>query len=177
MSSPPPPLRPSPNTDPGPGDGNTPTELMNFANAVEYDQSLNPKEINWISDDIESKMAPYKPKDILLGDGEVEESVAEAAFLAIFAPTPGQTFVWVNQYQVEQATRIVASWYGFAISSSAQTIFCSCGKPHTTRPKNGPISDVDFHTVYDNDSKQKTKQDFTLLHWLPIQVQCLPCQN
>ncbi len=63
---------------------------MVYANAIDYDDSIKPKDINWITDDIEAKMAPFKPNDKFLSDREVDTSVAEAAFVTIFAPKPGE---------------------------------------------------------------------------------------
>ncbi len=69
---------------------------MIFAHAVDYDNSTKPNDINWISEDIKEKIAPYKPNDMVMSNKEVDTSVAEAAFMAIFAPRPVKTFVWVN---------------------------------------------------------------------------------
>ncbi len=118
---------------------------MIFANGGNYDNSTKPKDIHWISEDIEVKNAPYKPNHMLISNKEIDTSVTEAAFMATFASKPGETFVWVNQYQVKQAARTVASWYGFALSSSAQTNFCSYGKPNIPNPKKGLFQMINFH--------------------------------
>ncbi len=74
---------------------------MIFAHTVDYNKITKPKEINWISEDIKVKIAPYQPNNMVMSNKEVNTSVAEAAFMAIFASIPGESFVWVNQYQVE----------------------------------------------------------------------------
>ncbi len=56
---------------------------MIFANTVNYDDSTKPKDMNWISEDTKVKTAHYKPNDMLMGNIDVDLSVAEAAFMAI----------------------------------------------------------------------------------------------
>ena len=108
---------------------------MTYANTISYDESTKPKDINWISEDIEAKIAQYKPDSMVLSNNDVDHDAAENAFMSIFALAQGSTFVWFNQYQLEQTARKVARWYGFAISSSSHNIYCSCGKPHVPKPK------------------------------------------
>ena len=71
---------------------------ITYTKAVSYDQSMKPKDINWISDDIEDMIALYKPNSTLLSNNDVDHNVAKDAFMSIFAPNQGSTFVWFNQY-------------------------------------------------------------------------------
>ncbi len=48
---------------------------------------MNPKDINWITDDIEAKISPHKPDNILLSKNVVDHAIVKAAFEAIFSPT------------------------------------------------------------------------------------------
>ena len=127
-----------------------------FAETITYDMTMKPKDINWISDEIETKISPFKPDS--LSNTDIDPALAEAAFASIFYPSAGPTFVWFNQYQVEQTARKVASWYGFSISSSSHTIFCSCGKPHTPLPKKVPTSNDDFYGVLDEEQDETEKK-------------------
>ncbi len=115
------------------------------------------KDINWISEDIEAKIALYKPNSMVLSNNDVDHNVDENAFVSIFAPAQGSTFVWFNQYLLEQTARKVAGWYGFAISSSSHNSYCSCGKPHVPKPKKGPIGDDNVHDI-DNGLEDKTNK-------------------
>ncbi len=63
-----------------------------------------------MSADIEAKIAPYKSKDKLFGNNEIDPAAAEAVFAGIFAPKSGETFVWFNGFQVDQTARKVAGW-------------------------------------------------------------------
>ncbi len=70
---------------------------------------MNPKDIDWISGAIEAKISTHKPDDMVLSNDEIDHSAAEAAFVAIFVPKTGETFVWFHQYQVKQTARKVSS--------------------------------------------------------------------
>ncbi len=107
---------------------------------------------------------------MLLSNTEVDQAEADAAFTSIFAPTTGKTFVWFNQYQVEQTTRKVAGWYGFTLSSSACSIFCPCGKPHTPQPKKLTISDNSFHGICDGNDVEKPKRNRTAISSIGCQL-------
>ncbi len=120
---------------------------------------MKPKDINWISDDIKDMIALYKPNSTLLSNNDVDHNVAKDAFMSIFAPKQGSTFVWFNQYQLEQTLRKVAGWYGFAISSSSHTMHCSCGKPHTQKTNKGNSSDDDFQGINDEMESYKKKRN------------------
>ncbi len=96
---------------------------------------------------------------MVLSNDEINHIAAEAAFVAILPPKPGETFVWLNQYQVEQTARKVPSWYGFDLSSHAQNIFCSCSKSHSSQAKKGPISDNKFYGICEDDKEEKKKRN------------------
>ncbi len=108
-------------------------------------------------------MALYIPKEMLSRNTEVDWAEADAAFTSIFAPTTEKKFVWFYQYQVEQTTRKVTGWYGFTLSSSARSIFCPCGKPHTPQPKKLTISDNSFHGICDDNDDEKPKRNRTAI--------------
>ncbi len=55
-------------------------ESIVYAGPLLYDESTNPKEINWISEEIEAKIAPYKPDSILFSNNSVDQEAAETAF-------------------------------------------------------------------------------------------------
>ncbi len=42
-----------------------------------------------------------------MSNKEVDTSISETSFMAIFAPRLGETFFQVNHYQIKQATRSV----------------------------------------------------------------------
>ncbi len=128
------------------------------AKNVTYDHSMQPKDINLIMNDIDAKISHYKPDEVLLSNMEVDSAAAEAAFTAIFAPKSNKIFVWLNQYQVEQTAKKVAGWFGFSISSSSHSIYCSCGKPHSKQPTRGPSNDNDFHGIVNNDCNEIKKR-------------------
>ncbi len=71
-------------------------DSMVYASLVSYDDSMNPEDINWISQEIEAKIAPYKPDSMVLSNNAVDENAAESSFLSIFGPNPSLTFVWLN---------------------------------------------------------------------------------
>ncbi len=80
---------------PGTGDGDMAFSLngktvsgMRTENAknVTYDDSMKSKDINWITDNMDIKISPYKPDEVLLSNMKVASAAAEAAFTAIFAP-------------------------------------------------------------------------------------------
>ncbi len=60
--------------------------VMSYAKPVHYDHSMNPKDIDWISDDVKAKISPYEPNNMILSNNKV--AAAEKAFTAIFASTP-----------------------------------------------------------------------------------------
>ncbi len=47
-------------------------QSMAYANTVNHYKSKNPKDINWISDDIEAKIAPYKLDNMPLSNTKVD---------------------------------------------------------------------------------------------------------
>ncbi len=57
--------------------------VMSYTNPVQYDESTNPKDVNWISQVIEEKIAPYKPNVMIFCNTDVDPATAEAAFTAI----------------------------------------------------------------------------------------------
>ncbi len=57
---------------------------------------MNLKDINWITDVIEAKIAPYKPNNLLMSNSEIDHAAAETSFEAIFSIKPRQFFVWFN---------------------------------------------------------------------------------
>ncbi len=71
---------------------------IKYANTAKYDESLKPNDIDWISGDIEAKISAHKPNNMVLSNDEIDYSATEATIVAIFAPKPGETFVWFNLY-------------------------------------------------------------------------------
>ncbi len=139
------------------------SDVLIYASAVQYNETMNPKDINWLNQNIEDKIAPYSPNALVLSNTEVDQASAQEAFTGIFAPVPGETFVWFNQYQFEQTAKKVAGWYGFALSSSAHSIFCPCGKPHTPFPKPIPTTHTTNGAFYgmslDDGDNEKPKRN------------------
>ncbi len=100
---------------------------------------------------------------MLLRNNDVDQADEESAFVSIFSTKQGSSFVWFNQYQVEQTARKVTDWYGLAMSRSSCTNFCVCGKQHALQPNQGPISNKNFHGISDGIEDEKIKNKIALL--------------
>ena len=88
----------------------------------------NANDVDWINEDILNMIEPFKPQETLNAGDSADLLAAQHAFDSIFKPKLGESFIWTNQYQVEQTARRVASWYGFTTKVSATTIICGCSK-------------------------------------------------
>ncbi len=67
-------------------DDSSSNNYIKYARIVTYDECMNPRDINWITDDIEAKIAPYKSNNKLLGNNEVDCAAVMVAVEAISSP-------------------------------------------------------------------------------------------
>jgi len=132
-------------------------------------QKKNPSTVELLA-----RLEKYKPLT-LIGAGEsVSHQAATEAFEALFSPAPtgvqlDDTYIYVNQYQLEQAMQLVANWFGFTTKSSGSDINCGCGKTHKQKLIDKKIKQQESMSfvevgVVDNSRKRKRTS--------PSQIDC-----
>ena len=128
----------------------------------------NPKQKDWLSDDILQLLHKHKPQVQYKAGECVPHENAFLAFSSVFPATKhgkgGRE--WDNAYQLEQAVTKLGDWYGCALKFDGTTIHCACSLTAKQKKKQAQTIQEDRSNLFlphgDDSSKRKRESQSSI---------------
>ena len=125
--------------------------------------------------DILQKVEPF---ELYTAGDVVPEQIANTAFDKLLSLFKQEDYHFVNQYQLEQSLRLVATWYGFTTKNDGHAIRCGCSKSYKVRnaDKKKLAADSTNFMFDPSQADSKKKRNITKISSLdcPFLVHCSP---
>ena len=88
----------------------------------------------------------------------VPEQIANEAFDKLLSFLKEEEYHFVNQYQLEQSLRLVATWYGFTTKNDGNAIRCGCSKSYKARKADKKKRDAESTNFMFDPSQAEVKR-------------------